>query len=100
SDHRPLGVALTQLVLEQAGIATWFDYDQPQLREGGCYPHEDGFAWTDGEFQLPARFFNRLAGAFTLLVYTEPHADMHYQIAKRIALTAYESRCSQGRRRA
>ncbi len=85
SDHRPLGVAIIQLVLQQAGIATSFDYDQPQLREAGCYPHEDGFAWTDGDLALPARFFPPLAGPFSILVYTKPHPDMRYPIATPLA---------------
>ncbi len=88
SDHRPLGVAVTQLVLEQEGIATWFDYDQPQLREAGCYRHEDGFAWTDGDLQLPARFLPPLAAPFTLLIRTEPHPELRYPLPPRLARIA------------
>ncbi len=86
SNHRPLGVAITQLILEQAGIATYLDYDQPQLREAGCYRHEDGFAWTDGDLQLPARFLPPLARPFTLVVRTEPHPDMRYPLAPMSAM--------------
>jgi len=77
-DHWPLGVAITRIVLEQAGIAACFDYDQPQLREGGCYPPSDGFCWTDGDLALPARFFQRLAGPLRLLVHTDPRCRMRY----------------------
>ena len=34
-DHRPLGIALKEIFLDQAGIATCFDYAAPQLQEGG-----------------------------------------------------------------
>ncbi len=88
SDHRTLGVAIRQIVLHHAGIATWFDDDQPQLREGGCYPPEDGFCWTDGEFALPARFYRQLAGPLALLVHTEPHFRLRYPIASRLAPAA------------
>ncbi len=84
-DHRRLGVAITQLVLLQAGIPTYFDCDQPQLREGGSYRHEDGFCWTDGELDLPARFFTLLDGAFSLAVHTEPHPDMRYALPRMLA---------------
>jgi hypothetical protein len=70
-DHRRLGVAITQIVLLHAGIPTYFGYDQPQLREGGCYPHEDGFCWTDGNFLLPGRYYSTLDGAFVLTVKIE-----------------------------
>ena len=80
SDHRPLGVAITQLVLEQRGIATYLDYDQPQFREAGCYKHEDGFCWTDGEFQVPPRFLPPLGCQITLTVHTHPNPDMRYPI--------------------
>ncbi len=88
SDHRPLGVAITQIALHQDGVSTYFDYDQPQLREGGCYPHEDGFCWTDGEVALPARFLPPLVTPFTLLVHTEPHPEMHYPLATGVARVA------------
>ncbi len=87
-DHRPLGVTIRQIVLHHAGIATRFDYDQPQLREGGCYPPEDGFCWTDGEFALPARFFIGLRGPIALLVCTEPRTGTRYPLAASLAQAA------------
>ncbi len=81
SDHRPLGVAIRQIILYHAGIPSRFDYDGPQFREGGCHLPEGGYCWTDGEFELPARFFTHLNGAFTLVVYTQPHYDMRYPIS-------------------
>ncbi len=80
SDHRPLGVAIEQIILWHAGIPTCFDYDAPQLREGGCHLPEDGYCWSDSEFELPARFFMLLNGAFTLVVHTKQH-DMRYPIS-------------------
>ncbi len=80
SDHRPLGVAITQLILDQEGIATYLDYDQPPLREAGCHRHEDGFSWTDGDLRLPARFLPPLPRPFTLLVRTEPHPELRYPL--------------------
>jgi len=80
-DHRPLGVAIKQITLQHAGIPTCFDFDAPQLREGGCYPPEGGYCWTDGEFELPARFVTLLNGAFRLVVHTQPHYDMRYPIS-------------------
>jgi Hint domain len=71
SDHRQLGVVIRRIILWHAGIPTCFEYDAPQLREGGCHPPEDGYCWTDGEFALPARFFTLLNGGFTLVVQTE-----------------------------
>ncbi len=70
-----------------AGIPTCFDHDSPQLREGGCHLAEDGYSWTDGEFALPARFFTRLNGAFTLVVHTKRH-DMRYPISAPVAQAA------------
>jgi hypothetical protein len=81
NDHRPLGVAVKQVILYHAGIPSRFDYDGPQFREGGCHLPEGGYCWTDGEFELPARFFTILNGAFTLVVHTEPHYDMRYPLA-------------------
>ncbi len=79
-DHRRLGVAIEQIVLSQAGIAARFDFDAPQLREGGCYKHEDGFAWTDGDWALPARFFAGIRDAWTLEVHIRSNG-MRYPIA-------------------
>ncbi len=80
-DHWPLGVAITGIVVQHAGIETSFDYDQPQLREGGCYPPEDGFCCTDGEFALPPRFFLGLSGPLTLRVHTDRRFRLRYPIA-------------------
>src|SRR5262249_19773360 len=66
SDHRRLGIALSRLVLDNNGVLTSFEHDMPQLREGGCYAAEVGFAWTDGDFALPSRFFVDLTGSITL----------------------------------
>ena len=85
SDHRPLGAAIKRIILYHAGIPTCFDYDAPQLRQGGCYLPEDGYCWTDGNCELPTRFFTLLNGPFTLLIHTEPHYDMRYPIPARLA---------------
>jgi hypothetical protein len=87
SDHRPLGVPIRQIILWHAGIPTCFDYDAPQFREGGCHLPEDGYCWTDGEFELPARFFTLLNGAFTLVVHAKRHR-MRYPIAAPVAAAA------------
>ncbi len=87
SDHRPLGVPIGRIVLWHAGIATSFNHDAPQLSEGGCHPAEDGYSWTDGEFQLPARFFMLLNDAFTLAVHTRRHC-LRYPIAPMLAEAA------------
>ncbi len=84
-DHWPLGIAIRRIVLQHAGVATCFDYVQPQLREGGCYPHEDEFCWTDGDFALPARFFAGLDGPLTLLERTEKRFRMRYPIGDPLA---------------
>jgi hypothetical protein len=57
------------------------------LLEGGCYPHEDGFAWTDGELQLPLRFFRLLDSAFTLAVHFE-RPGMSYPLPTPLARVA------------
>jgi hypothetical protein len=87
-DHRRLGVAIKEIILHHAGLPTCFDYDAPQLRVGGCHPKENGYCWTDGELELPARFFTLLNGGFMLVVHTAPHYDMRYPIPSRIAQAA------------
>ncbi len=87
-DHRPLGIAIKEIILDHAGIATGFDYDAPQLREGGCHPPEDGYSWTGGELELPMRFFSLLNGSFMLVVHTKPHYDMRYPISPLVARAA------------
>ncbi len=87
SDHRRLGVPIGQIILWQAGIATSFDHDAPQLREGGCHPAEDGYCWTDGELALPARFFALLNSTFTLVVHTRRHC-LPYPITAPLAEAA------------
>ncbi len=84
SDHCRLGVAIERIVLDCAGIEIPFEHDEPQLREGGCYPTHEGVAWTDGEFELPARFYRSLRCAFTLTVHTRRHR-MGYPLATRPA---------------
>jgi hypothetical protein len=79
-DHRPLGVAIREVILDNAGIATRFEHDAPQLREGGCHLPEDGFCWTDGEFELPARFYDHLNGALMVTVHTKRHG-LRYPIS-------------------
>jgi Hint domain len=86
-DHRPLGVAIRQIILWHAGIPTCFDHDAPQLREGGCHIAEDGYCWTDGELELPPRFFMHLSGAFTLTVHTKRH-NIRYPIAEALTEAA------------
>ncbi len=88
SDHWPIGVAIRRIVLQQAGVVTCLVYDQPQLREGGCYPPQAGFCFTDGEFALPARFYPPLAGPLTLLVHTEPRFRMRYPLEAPLERTA------------
>jgi hypothetical protein len=76
-DHRPLGLAIRQIILHQAGIMTCFDHDAPLFAKGGCHLPENGYCWTDGEFTLPARLFGHLKGPFTLIVHTR-HQAMRY----------------------
>ncbi len=70
-DHRRLGAAISRIVISQPGIATAIEHDAPLFLAGGCHPAEDGYCWTDGEFELPAQLFAHLSGAFILAVYTE-----------------------------
>ena len=88
SDHRRLGVAIRQVVLDHCDIPTRFAYDAPQLRHGGCHRPEAGYCWTDGELELPARFFTLLTGPFTLVVHTQPHHDMRYPLKPPLAQAA------------
>ena len=61
---------------------------QPPPREGGCASHEDGFAWTDGEFRLPARFFPPLDSSSTFTVHPDPHPGTRYLAAARLGTAA------------
>ena len=79
-DHRRLGVAIKRIVMAHAGNATCFDYDAPQLGEGGCHPPEAAFCWTDGELELPPVCFAAVDLPFLIRVETEPHL-MRYPIA-------------------
>jgi len=86
-DHRALGVPIRRIILWHAGIPTCFEYDAPQFREGGCHRPQDGYCWTDGELELPARFFTLLNGAFTLVVHTVRHC-VRYPISAPVAEAA------------
>ncbi|HEX3536747.1 MAG TPA: hypothetical protein VHU15_08275, partial [Stellaceae bacterium] len=70
-DHRRVGVAVRGIELRQQGVVTAFDHDAPLFGEGGCHRAENGYCWTDGEFELPAWVFAHLSGPFTLTVHFE-----------------------------
>jgi hypothetical protein len=79
-DHRRLGVALSGIELRQLGLLSTFAPDAPWFVEGGCHPAEDGYCWTDGAFDLPARLFAHLTGPFTLTARIE-RPGMRYPAA-------------------
>jgi hypothetical protein len=87
-DHRLLGIAIERIDLHHAGVTTSFHYHLPQLGEGGCHCPESGYRWTDGELELPLRFFTILNGPFVLVVYTKPHHDMRYPLSYRLSQAA------------
>ncbi len=74
-------------MLSQSGVASYFHYDAPLLREAGCYPQEEGFSWTDGDRMLPARFFATRRGAWTLEVHTRRNG-MRYPLPSAVAEAA------------
>jgi hypothetical protein len=86
-DHRPLGLAIRQIILHQPGIMTCFDHDAPLFAEGGCHLPENGYCWTDGEFALPARLFGHLRETFTLIVHTR-RQTMRYPVRAAITQVA------------
>ena len=51
----------------------------PLLAEGGCHIAENGYAWTDGALDLPARIFAPFAGPFSITVEIERPA-MRYPL--------------------
>ncbi len=86
-DHRRLGVAIKQIVLCQARVATNFACEASLFLDGGCHPAETGYCWTDGDLCLPPRLFAHLTGAFTLTVHTE-RPGMRYTIESMTAMVA------------
>ncbi|HEV8680816.1 MAG TPA: Hint domain-containing protein [Stellaceae bacterium] len=90
-EHRRLGVAIRQIILQQAGVMTCFDHDARLFAEGGCHLPEEGHSWTDGEFVVPAETFSHLSGAFMLIVQTRKQALQYPLVApadRRHAVTA------------
>src|SRR5438094_10247563 len=87
-DHRRLGIALRQLILQQSGMLTCIDADAPLLQGGGCHVPEDGFCWTDGELELPTSLFAHLAGGCTLIVHSDRRAVMRYPLRAEVAAAA------------
>jgi Hint domain len=86
-EHRRLGVAIRQIILQLPAMMTCLDHDALPLREGGCHLPEDGYSWTDGELVLPAEMFSHLWGPSTLLVHTRKQA-MRYPISAALAEAA------------
>jgi hypothetical protein len=70
-DHRRLGVLIARIEVRQPGIDTIYDGEAPFFLEGGCYPPENGYVWTDGELTLPPRLFAHFSGDFTVTIHTE-----------------------------
>ena len=79
-DHRRLGVAISRIELRQPGLSAPSRMTRRCFVEGGCHPAEDGYCWTDGEFDLPARLFAHLTGPFTLTARIE-RPGMRYPTA-------------------
>jgi hypothetical protein len=79
-DHRALGVAIRRIELHAPGVAMLFDHDGRLFVDGGCYPPEAGYSWTDGTFELPRWLFDHLKGPFTLKVHTE-RPGLRYPLA-------------------
>jgi hypothetical protein len=69
-EHRTLGVAVSQLILEASGTMTCFDHDASLFQEGGCHRPEKDLTWTDGNLELPAGIFAHLRGPAKLIVQT------------------------------
>jgi len=80
-DHRRLGVVISRIDLRAPGTQTSFGPDAWLFREGGAHPAEQGYCWTDGEFEMPAQAFAQLTGPFTLTVHTE-RPGMRYPVGK------------------
>jgi hypothetical protein len=88
-DHRRLGVAIRQIIVERPGMMTAIDHDAPLLVESGCHRPERGYSWTDGDCRLPARLFTHLMGGFTLIVQISEQGA-RYPIAARLEAVAGE----------
>jgi T5SS/PEP-CTERM-associated repeat protein len=78
-EHRRLGVALRQLIIQAKGTMLTFDHDAPLLREGGCHAPETEHCWTDGELKLPVSLFTHLPGPVTL-VFQVKDQGMRYPV--------------------
>ena len=83
-DHRRLGVAIQQIIVQRPGLMTSFAPDAPMFIEGGCHPPEGGYCWTDGDFRMPASLFAHLMGDFRLIVHTRAK-DARYPVAAAVA---------------
>jgi hypothetical protein len=77
-EHRQLGVALRQLVIEAEGMMICLDHRASALRVGGAHISEAGHCWTDGDLELPAGLFAHISGPLTLVVQTRSQG-MRYQ---------------------
>jgi hypothetical protein len=86
-DHRRLGVAIERIVVRQSGTTTRLDPDSAFLVEGGAYPAENGFCWTDGELALSPRLFAHLTGPFVLTVDLQ-RPGMRYPVAASLVAAA------------
>jgi hypothetical protein len=84
-DHRRLGVAISRIELRDAATATEMTHDAWLFGGGSCHPAESEFAWTDGEFALPAALFAHLRGAVTVTIHTERCGAMRYPLAAPVA---------------
>jgi len=64
-EQRRLGVAITQIVLTQNGVATEIGYDSELFPEGG-HPAEPGFRWTNEELSFSPELLALIEGEATL----------------------------------
>ena len=65
-----LGVAVRRIVLWQGQQANVIEADDPSLRNGfHGYEADNGYRWTDGDAEVPAKFFSGVSGPCTLDIY-------------------------------
>jgi hypothetical protein len=98
-DHRRLGVAIRQIIVHRPGIMTCFEAGASLYTEGGCHPAEDGFCWTDGELELPARLFAHMSSPFSIVVHTD-RPGMRYPVEPSPDIVSADISCFLHRSRA
>jgi hypothetical protein len=67
-ESRKLGVAISRLVLSQAGVTTEIRYDA-DLFPDGCHPAECGFRWTNGDLAFSSGLLAQIEGEAMLEVH-------------------------------